>query len=154
MSDHHFVECFLDGIDKQMATNTKKFKNSLANKVRYEVRTAFETYNILYQIKRLMCQQQSTEDVLSKLQGNSCRQGFESWCAAEPRDNPTEPCSNPPVRSEAAAAAAARLSAEDDVPTERCLKLPAMLTAAAAKRRKNIRTRRENRRRILQPYQM
>ena len=133
VSDENVVECFIDGIDKQMESNAEEFKKSLANKVRYAVRTALRTRRIPYQIRCLWCQPQSTEDVLSKLQRNNSRLGFESWCTAHPRDRPAVPCSNPPVRSEAV-----RMSAEDDGPTERCTKFPAMSTAAVASRRKKL----------------
>ena len=61
ISDDSVVECFIDGIDKEMETNAEQFKKFLANKLRYEVRTAFRTSRIPFQIKHPVFQEQSTE---------------------------------------------------------------------------------------------
>jgi len=135
-SDAHFVECLIDGIDKQMATNNEQFKKSLRNKVRYEVRNSFQGDKIACNIRGLMCLPQRTEVVLSKLQGNRRRTGYQTWCTAQPNFRHAEPCSTPPVRSEPAAACAASISAVHDDPTERCSKLPAERKTAGTKRKK------------------
>ena len=108
-SDAHFVECLIDGIDKQMATNNEQFKKSLRNKVRYEVRNSFQGDTIACNVRGLMCLPQRTEVVLSKLQGNRRRTGYQTWCTAQPNFRHAEPCSTPPVRSEPAAACAASI---------------------------------------------
>ena len=59
---------------------------------------------------------------------------------AQPNFRHSEPCSTPPVRSEPAAAVAARISAVDDAPAERCSTAPAVSKRERGKKKKNVAT--------------